>query len=101
MSPSASDELHIEGPVWLLLVDSEAFEMPEDMVHSSDTIEAGWIVVRARWYEQVQRSPRECAEGGVEADPRQHNDQAAWHSLQWRRAREGTSGEQVWALHTP
>ena len=34
------------------------FEMPEDMVHASDTIEAGWLVVRGRWYEQVQRSPR-------------------------------------------
>ena len=55
----AKDELHIEGAVWLLLVDSEAFEMPEDMVHSSDTIEApGWIVVRGRWYEKVQDSPR-------------------------------------------
>ena len=32
--------------------------MPEDMVHASDTIEAGWLVVRGRWYEQVQRSPR-------------------------------------------
>ena len=24
------------------------FEMPEDMVHASDTIEAGWLVVRGR-----------------------------------------------------
>ena len=54
----AKDELHIEDAVWLLLVDSEAFEMPEDMVHSSDPIEAGWIVVRGRWYEKVQDSPR-------------------------------------------
>jgi len=54
----ASDELRIEGPVWLRLIDSEAFEMPEDMVHSSDTIPAGWIVVRGRWYEQVQLRPR-------------------------------------------
>ena len=54
----AKDELQIEGAVWLLLVDSETFEMPADMVHSSDTIEAGWIVVRGRWYEKVQDSPR-------------------------------------------
>ena len=33
-------------------------EMTEDEVHSSDTIEAGWIVVRGRWYEKVQDSPR-------------------------------------------
>ena len=44
----AKDELQIEGAVWLLLVDSETFEMPADMVHSSDTIEAGWIVARGR-----------------------------------------------------
>ena len=38
--------------------------MPEDMVHASDTIEAGWLVVRGRWYEQVQRSPRGYSTGG-------------------------------------
>ena len=54
----ASDQLHIEGAVWLLLIDSEAFEMLADEEHASDTIEAGWLVVRGRWYEQVQRSPR-------------------------------------------
>ena len=54
----ASDQLHLEGPLWLLQVDSEAVEMPEDMLHSSDAIEAGWLVVRGRWYECVQRSPR-------------------------------------------
>ena len=32
--------------------------MPEDEVHSSDTIQAGWLVVKGHWYEQVQRSPR-------------------------------------------
>ena len=32
--------------------------MPADEVHSSNTIEAGWLVVRGRWYDQVQRSPR-------------------------------------------
>ena len=26
---------HLEGPVWLLLVESEAFPVPEDLVHSS------------------------------------------------------------------
>ena len=54
----ARDQVHLEGEAWLLLVDSEAFKMPDDMVHSSDKIEAGWLVVRGRWYECVQRSPR-------------------------------------------
>lgn len=51
-------EHHIEGPIWLFLVDSEAFEVPDDMVHSTAEFEAGWLVVRGRWYELVQRSPR-------------------------------------------
>ena len=60
----ASDQLHLEGPLWLLQVDSEAVEMPEDMLHSSDAIEAGWLVVHGRWYECVQRSPRGYSTGG-------------------------------------
>ena len=28
-------ERHLEGPVWLLLIDSEAFAVPEDLVHAS------------------------------------------------------------------
>jgi hypothetical protein len=46
------------GRYWLLLVDSEAFEMPQDMAHITDELEEGWLVVRGRWYELVQRSPR-------------------------------------------
>ena len=93
----AKDELQIEGAVWLLLVDSETFEMPADMVHSSDTIEAGWIVARGRWYEKVQDSPPGYppAAEGVAPDPRQHDDQASRHSRQWRRAGEGPSGIEV------
>ena len=55
---AAAHELEIEGPYWLLLVDSEAFELPEDMVHTTDEFEAGWLVVRGRWYSLVQKSPR-------------------------------------------
>ena len=94
----AKDELQIEGAVWLLLVDSETFEMPADMVHSSDTIEAGWIVARGRWYEKVQDSPPGYppAAEGVAPDPRQHDDQAARHSLQWQCAGQVSSGIKVW-----
>ena len=48
--------MHLQ--VWLFLVESEAFEVPEDMVHSGAEYEAGWLVVRGRWFELVQRSPR-------------------------------------------
>ena len=55
---AAAHEVEIEGPYWLLLVDSEAFEMPDDMAHATDELEAGWLVVRGRWYSLKQRSPR-------------------------------------------
>ena len=32
--------------------------MPEDMVHSTDELEEGWLVVRGRWFSLVQKSPR-------------------------------------------
>ena len=51
-------EQGLEGPVWLLLIDSEAFEVPEELVHSSAEFEAGWLVVRGRWFTLEQRSPR-------------------------------------------
>ena len=53
-----ADEMDLEGPYWLLLVDSEAIEMPEYMAHSTDELEEGWLVVRGRWYSLVQKSPR-------------------------------------------
>ena len=32
---AAGAEQHLEGPVWLLLIESEAFAVPEDLVHAS------------------------------------------------------------------
>lgn len=55
---AAGDEVHIEGKYWLVLIASEAFEIPEDMAHSTDEFEEGWLVVRARFYSLVQKSPR-------------------------------------------
>ena len=37
---------------------SEPFEMPEDMAHSTDEFEEGWLVVRGFFYSLVQKSPR-------------------------------------------
>ena len=51
-------DVDMEGPCWLLRVDSEAIEMPEDMAHSTDEFEEGWLVVRGRFYSLVQKSPR-------------------------------------------
>ena len=44
--------------MWLLLVDTEAFAVPEDLVHASAEYEAGYLVVRGRWFSLEQRSPR-------------------------------------------
>ena len=55
---AAAHEVDDEGPYWLLLVDSEAFEIPEDIVHSTDEFEEGWLVVRGHWYSLAQKSPR-------------------------------------------
>lgn len=55
---AAPAERHLEGGFWLLHVDSEAFEVPENLVHATSEYEAGWLVVRARWFALHQRSPR-------------------------------------------
>ena len=51
-------ERHLEGSVWLLLVTSEAFAVPENLVHATAEYEAGYLVVRGRWFALEQRSPR-------------------------------------------
>lgn len=33
-------------------------QVPEDMVHATADYEAGWLVVRGRWYQLEQNSPR-------------------------------------------
>ena len=43
---AAAHERHLEGKFWLLLVDSEAFPVPMELVHASDQYEEGWLVVR-------------------------------------------------------
>ena len=55
---AAAHERHLEGVFWLLLIDSEAFPVPVDLVHSAAQYEEGWLVVRGRWFELEQRSPR-------------------------------------------
>lgn len=51
-------EHHLEGSVWLLLVTSEAFAVPENLVHATAEYEAGYLVVRGRFFALEQRSPR-------------------------------------------
>ena len=56
VGPRSGREEHLL--VWLLLIDSEAFEVPMELVHSTAEFEAGWLVVYGRWFALEQRSPR-------------------------------------------
>lgn len=54
-----ADERHLEDSnYWLALLLGGAFECPEQLVHATDVFEAGWLVVRVRWYSLKQRSQR-------------------------------------------
>lgn len=55
---AADDERSLEGNYWLAQLLGGAFECPEQMVHATDVFEAGWLVVRAQWYELKQVSQR-------------------------------------------
>eukprot|EP00326_Haptolina_ericina_P039827 CAMPEP_0181234846 /NCGR_PEP_ID=MMETSP1096-20121128/37213_1 /TAXON_ID=156174 ORGANISM="Chrysochromulina ericina, Strain CCMP281" /NCGR_SAMPLE_ID=MMETSP1096 /ASSEMBLY_ACC=CAM_ASM_000453 /LENGTH=271 /DNA_ID=CAMNT_0023329693 /DNA_START=295 /DNA_END=1110 /DNA_ORIENTATION=+ len=55
---AADDERFLEGSYWLALLLGGAFQCPEQMVHATDVFEAGWLVVRVRWYELKQVSQR-------------------------------------------
>jgi hypothetical protein len=58
LASAAAHERHLEGVFWLLLLDSEAFPVPVDLVHSTAQYEEGWLVVRGKWFTLEQRSPR-------------------------------------------
>ena len=47
-----------EGSYYLALVKGPAFPVPQSQVHASDRFEAGWLVVKAQWYELQTTSPR-------------------------------------------
>ena len=55
---ASKDERHIEGNVWLIKLLGDAYVAAADMVHTTDSIEAGWWVVDAMYYYLAQRSPR-------------------------------------------
>ena len=48
----------MEGNYYLAQIEGPAFPVPESQVHASDQFEAGWLVVKARWFEIVTTSPR-------------------------------------------
>ena len=55
---AGDDERDLEGDYWLALLLGGAFECPGNLVHATDTFEAGWLVVRVRWYSLKQISQR-------------------------------------------
>ena len=42
-----------EGCYYIALIQGAAFPVPESQVHASDSFEAGWLVVKAQWFELV------------------------------------------------
>ena len=54
----ARGEWPLEGNYYLALIEGPAYPVPEDQVQATDRFEAGWLVVRARWFELVTVSPR-------------------------------------------
>jgi hypothetical protein len=94
---AAAHEVDLEGPYWLLLVESEPFKMAEDMAHSTDEFEEGWLVVRGRFYSLVQKSPRGYQlTKASRAVSRQHNDSLPQHYLCWWISGQGTAGVTQW-----
>lgn len=53
-----TSEVHIEGTYWLAMLKGPAFPVPESQVNASEYFEAGWLVVKAQWFELVTQSPR-------------------------------------------
>ena len=53
-------ETHLEGVYWLALITGAAFVVPEGdaVLHGSDRFQAGWLVVKAQWYQLETVSPR-------------------------------------------
>lgn len=55
---AARDERHLEGNVWLVLLLCDPYVALQDEINCTDEIERGWWVVKAKYYEVKQRSPR-------------------------------------------
>ena len=49
---------HIEGDVWFCRLCSKVTTALEDSLDATDEIQKGWLVVKAKYYYRVQRSPR-------------------------------------------
>ena len=48
----------MEGAYWLARLCGNAYEVPANELHSSDQIQAGWWVVKAKWFKLEQVSHR-------------------------------------------
>ena len=57
----AAAEQSVEGIYWLAVLLGKPYEATEDTLSATDTIEAGFLVVKAQWLKLVQK---EC-EGGL------------------------------------
>ena len=56
--PADASTWPLEGSYYLAQIQGPAFPVPESQVHASDQFEAGWLVVKARWFQITTVSPR-------------------------------------------
>ena len=53
-------EQSLEGPYWLAVLKGKPFEAEEDMLHGTDRIQKGYLIVKAQWLKLKEKS----GEGG-------------------------------------
>ena len=56
--PADAKTWPLEGNYYLAQIMGQAFPVPESQVQATDQFEAGWLVVKARWFEIVTVSAR-------------------------------------------
>ena len=51
-------DLALEGEFWLVEIQGEAFPAPASMALATDVFEEGYLIVKVKWYELVDKERR-------------------------------------------
>ena len=52
-------DLALEGEFWLVEIQGEAFPAPASMALATDVFEEGYLIVKVKWYELVDKERRD------------------------------------------
>ena len=55
---ASADAASANDPFWLAMPTGAAFAAPENLAHSSDMFEEGWLIVPIKWYNLVPGTTR-------------------------------------------